>query len=105
MVFRTSLDTARKLPRHLRNEEIPSHIFTPRTYQVELLDVAIKKNTIVCLGSDFGKTFLAVMLMKELSPLARQCLKSGGKRSVYLVSSGSLVSPQAQCIRQHTDLR
>lgn len=56
--------------------------------QVELLDVAIKKNTIVCLGSDFGKTFLAVMLMKELSPLVRQCLKSGGKRSVYLVSSG-----------------
>lgn len=33
-MVRTEPGTVKRLPRHLRNEDIPSHTFTPRTYQV-----------------------------------------------------------------------
>ncbi|KAK3597389.1 hypothetical protein CHS0354_040114 [Potamilus streckersoni] len=104
MVFRTQDNPVRRLPRHLRNEDLPTDTFTPRTYQVELLHSALQQNTIVCMGSSAGKTFIAVMLIKEMAHNIRQPIKDGGKCNVLLVNSECLVEQQAQVITHHTDL-
>lgn len=41
--------------------------FTPRAYQDELLNIAIRNNTILYLPTGSGKTYIAVMLIKELA--------------------------------------
>ncbi|XP_071160069.1 endoribonuclease Dicer-like [Mytilus edulis] len=104
-MVRIGPDTSKRLPRHLRNEDIPTHTFTPPTYQVELLDAALHRNTIVCLGASSGKMFLAVMVLRESSYQLRKPLKEGGKRSVYLTDNETFVDQQVQIIQHHTDLQ
>lgn len=57
-----------------------------RPYQQELLEAALEENTIVNLGTGAGKTYIAVMLIKELSP----SIILHGKRSVFLVTTGMM---------------
>ena len=59
-----------------------------RPYQQELLEAALKDNTIVLLGTGAGKTYIAVMLIRELSYEIVQPFSSGGKRTVFLVNTG-----------------
>ena len=61
---------------------------TARPYQVELLERSLERNTIVCLGTGTGKTFISVMLIKELSHQIRETYKNGGKRTFFLVNTG-----------------
>ncbi|XP_060537444.1 endoribonuclease Dcr-1 [Cylas formicarius] len=49
------------------NENVYTHTFTPREYQVELLDSAKKRNTIVCSSTSSSKAFIVVKLLQELS--------------------------------------
>ena len=63
-------------------------VFTARPYQEELLEMGLERNTIVCLGTGTGKTFISVMLIKELSHQIREIYKNGGKRSFFLVNTG-----------------
>ncbi|GFU19604.1 endoribonuclease Dicer [Nephila pilipes] len=93
-----------KLRRYHILESISSKTFIPREYQVELLDTARKKNTIVCLGTGTGKTFVAVMLIKEFSHQVREKPTNGGKRTVLLVPTIPLVLQQAKVIMDCTDL-
>ena len=61
-----------------------------RPYQLELLDSAIEDNTIVLLGTGGGKTFVAVMLIKELSQnITLPFNDLHAKRSVFLVNTGT----------------
>lgn len=63
-----------------------------RPYQLELLEAAIDDNTIVLLGTGGGKTFVAVMLIKELSQdITRPFSDPDAKRSVFLVNTGNLI--------------
>lgn len=41
--------------------------FTPRPYQEQLMNLVKEKNTIIYLPTGSGKTFIAVMLIKEMS--------------------------------------
>lgn len=41
--------------------------FVPRAYQVDLFEIARKQNAIIYLPTGAGKTFIAVMLIKEFS--------------------------------------
>ena len=61
---------------------------TARPYQVELLHEALKRNIIVCLGTGTGKTFISVMLIKELAHQIRRSFENGGRRTFFLVNTG-----------------
>ena len=69
-------------------EQEPEEQHSARPYQVELLERAKKRNTIVCLGTGTGKTFISVMLIKELAHEVRGTYKKGGKRTFFLVNTG-----------------
>ena len=79
-----------------------------RPYQLELLELAKKKNIIVYLGTGSGKTFIAVMLIQhlrgELGKLEKGRIQ-GGKKAIFLVSSVALVEQQAREIRNTTGLQ
>ncbi|XP_059142137.1 endoribonuclease Dicer-like isoform X2 [Physella acuta] len=94
----------RKGSKYHRFDDIPTNTFTPQTYQIQLLDVALKRNTILCLGCSESKLFLALMLAKELSSITRQSLSNGGKRIFYLTDSESDLDMLFQTLPHHTDL-
>lgn len=58
---------------------------------MELLDKATKKNTIVQLGTGSGKTFIAVLLLKEYGVQLFAPLDQGGKRAFFVVEKGNFV--------------
>ena len=63
-----------------------------RPYQVELLEDALCENTIVNLGTGAGKTFIAVMLIKELSSqILDRPFTTETKRTFFLVPTGNLL--------------
>ena len=72
-----------------------------RPYQVELLQKAMEGNTIVYLGTGSGKTFIAVMLIKEM----RGELMAGPKKAIFLVSSVALVAQQRKLVAEQTGLQ
>uniref|UniRef100_A0A8C6IQJ3 ribonuclease III n=1 Tax=Melopsittacus undulatus TaxID=13146 RepID=A0A8C6IQJ3_MELUD len=88
-----------------QQEAIHDNIYTPRKYQVELLEAALDHNTIVCLNTGSGKTFIAVLLTKELSYQIRGDFNRNGKRTVFLVNSASQVAQQVSAVRTHSDLK
>lgn len=69
---------------HLQN----SIIQKARPYQVEILEQAVEENTIVCLGTGTGKTFISVMLIREKQGQIKGSLNNGGKRTIFLVNTG-----------------
>ncbi|XP_074249660.1 endoribonuclease Dicer isoform X2 [Saimiri boliviensis] len=73
--------------------------------QVELLEAALDHNTIVCLNTGSGKTFIAVLLTKELSYQIRGDFNRNGKRTVFLVNSANQVAQQVSAVRTHSDLK
>lgn len=52
------------------------------------MEQAKSENLIVCLPTGSGKTYIAVMLIKEMSNSIRESLKKGGKRTIFLVKTG-----------------
>ena len=55
---------------------------------MELLDKASKRNIIVQLGTGAGKTFIAVLLLKEYGLQLNTAFSDGGKRAFFLVNNG-----------------
>ncbi|XP_039110487.1 endoribonuclease Dicer [Hyaena hyaena] len=88
-----------------QQEAIHDNIYTPRKYQVELLEAALDHNTIVCLNTGSGKTFIAVLLTKELSYQIRGDFSRNEKRTVFLVNSANQVAQQVSAVRTHSDLK
>lgn len=86
-------------------ENVPRDEFTPREYQVELFEAARKENVIVCLGTGTGKTFIAVMLIREYDAAVRVPFEEGGKRTFFLVPTVPLVVQQQKAIKDQMDLR
>ncbi|XP_021929010.1 endoribonuclease Dcr-1-like isoform X4 [Zootermopsis nevadensis] len=86
------------------NDNVYTKSFTPRDYQVELLDAAKEHNIIVCLGTSSSKIFIATKLIQELANAVRRPFQHGGKRTLYLVDTVAVVAQQASYIRHLTDL-
>lgn len=72
---------------HYNNDNVYVDSFTPREYQVELLDRVKNRNTIVCSSTSFGKAFIALKLVQELS---WQMRKACGSRVFYILDSQNL---------------
>jgi primosomal protein N' len=62
----------------------------PREYQRALFEIAKTKNTIVNLGTGFGKTLIALLCIRHFSPDFEQ-----GKQTVFLVPSVALAIQQS----------
>lgn len=52
------------------------------------MEQAKLENLIVCLPTGSGKTYIAVMLIKEMSSAIRGSLKNNAKRTIFLVKTG-----------------
>ncbi|XP_054928461.2 endoribonuclease Dcr-1 isoform X3 [Dermacentor andersoni] len=89
--------------RHHFLENVQTKTFTPLEYQVELLDTAKQQNSIVFLSS--GKTFMVVMLVKELAYQVRQSFAAGGKRVLILVPSAESGVRHQKMMEDYTDLK
>jgi len=58
--------------------------------QVALLDVALRRNSVICLGSSSAKQFLAVTLIKKLACQTRCDSSSEKLRTLALFNSGKV---------------
>ncbi|GAB6031712.1 Endoribonuclease Dicer [Chamberlinius hualienensis] len=78
---------------------------SPREYQIELFNCALERNSIICLKTGSGKTFISVLLIKELQDEVRRPYTQDGKRTFFLVPKVALVQQQADVISAHTILK
>nr|CAI5861281.1 unnamed protein product [Callosobruchus analis] len=76
--------------------------FTPRNYQLELMKIAEKQNSIIYLPTGSGKTYIAILVLKQLGKSLLKSYSQGGKITVVLVNSVPLVAQHAKYIREHT---
>jgi len=60
--------------------------------QVALLDVALRRNSVICLGLSSAKQFLAVMLIKKLACQSRCSHSSEKLLSLALFNTGKTYS-------------
>ncbi len=74
------------------------------SFKLILYEQCLRKNSIVCLKTGSGKTFIAIMLIKQLAEAVRKPYNEGGKRTVFVVNNVLLVSQQAKYIRKMTGL-
>ncbi|CAF1940874.1 unnamed protein product [Brassica napus] len=88
-----------KLPSKVMEEEAKDKT---ESYQVEALEKAMKRNTIVYLETGSGKTLIAIMLLRSYAYLFR---KPSPCFSVFLVPQVVLVTQQAEALKRHTDLK
>ncbi|XP_046388881.1 endoribonuclease Dicer-like isoform X2 [Ischnura elegans] len=78
--------------------------YLARDYQVQLLSIAERENTILFLPTGSGKTFVAVMLIKAMSKDLEKPYKEGGKRTFFAVNTVALVTQQGDYVARHTHL-
>ncbi|XP_045623437.1 endoribonuclease Dcr-1 isoform X2 [Procambarus clarkii] len=86
-------------------ENVHSTIFTPREYQVELVDACLRRNTLSVLASRSTRTFLITMVTRELAHLTRSKDQGGkGQRTLITGWSGPGLVRAGEAIQQNTNL-
>ncbi|KAG7161841.1 endoribonuclease Dicer-like 2 [Homarus americanus] len=86
-------------------ENVHSTIFTPREYQVELVDACLRRNTLTVLASRSTRTFLITMVTRELAHLTRSKEQGGrGQRTLITGWSGPGLVRAGEAIQQNTNL-
>ncbi|XP_011494459.1 PREDICTED: endoribonuclease Dicer [Ceratosolen solmsi marchali] len=76
--------------------------FTPRPYQIDLYEKAVANNSIIYMPTGSGKTYVAVLVIKKLSGAIIKPYKEGGKRTIFIANTISLVNQQCMYLRRHT---
>uniref|UniRef100_A0A0K0EYE4 Endoribonuclease dcr-1 (inferred by orthology to a C. elegans protein) n=1 Tax=Strongyloides venezuelensis TaxID=75913 RepID=A0A0K0EYE4_STRVS len=87
-----------------RSFEVSDEQFTPRPYQLEILEKAKKRNVIVQLPTGSGKTYIGILMIKEVQYTVRETISKGGKRIFFIVNNVALVEQQAKHIRNECEL-
>ncbi|KAF5270919.1 hypothetical protein FQR65_LT05386 [Abscondita terminalis] len=82
-------------------ENVYTQIFTPREYQVELLEAAKERNTIICNSTSSTKTFISVKLLQEF---AWQMRAPDGKRALFILDAQN-IGVMTSHIKLLTDLK
>lgn len=59
-----------------------------RPYQEEIVKQAVQQNSIVCLATGTGKTFIGAMVMRELFDGNTKTYQDNGTRIFFVVNSG-----------------
>ncbi|XP_065660729.1 endoribonuclease Dicer isoform X3 [Hydra vulgaris] len=78
--------------------------FSARPYQIQLLDLAKKSNTILCFGTGTGNAFISVMLIKEKQHEIKGSFEERGKRTFFLVRTVPLAYQQSKVISENIAL-
>ena len=75
------------------NQPFQKHAFNfkPRPYQVEIVEQAVKQNSIVCLATGTGKTFISAMVIRELYDWKDLPYKDYGQRIFFCVNTGEIL--------------
>ncbi|XP_034829181.1 endoribonuclease Dicer isoform X3 [Maniola hyperantus] len=76
----------------------PNNEHIPRLYQMELEEIAVRKNTIIHLPTGSGKTYIAIRLIKRLRDTLQKPWGEGGKRCFFLVNTVPLVLQQKKMV-------
>ncbi|XP_055377203.1 endoribonuclease dcr-1 [Condylostylus longicornis] len=79
--------------------------FKSRIYQDQLLQHALKENVIIYLPTGSGKTFIALMALKEMSKDLEGTLENGGKRSIFMANTVALARQQFLVVKNFTSLK
>ncbi|CAG8559865.1 22395_t:CDS:2 [Racocetra persica] len=87
--------------------EVARQDLIARNYQIELFEKAKKDNVIAVLDTGSGKTFIAVMLIKEIAAKERllRMQRRETKLTFFLVNLVPLVFQQANVIEANCDLK
>nr|CAB3238000.1 endoribonuclease Dicer [Phallusia mammillata] len=88
------------------NTGVHTNIFTPRPYQIELLECALKRNTIVCLNTESGKRFISSLVIREMMVNSDQGdFKTDVNLAVLLLNEETLIHEQFELLQNHLDLK
>eukprot|EP00090_Calanus_glacialis_P013551 TRINITY_DN22218_c0_g1_i1.p1 TRINITY_DN22218_c0_g1~~TRINITY_DN22218_c0_g1_i1.p1 ORF type:complete len:1958 (-),score=615.01 TRINITY_DN22218_c0_g1_i1:364-6237(-) len=82
-------------------ENIPHFTFTPTEHQVECVKVAGGRNLTFVLTQPNEKSFLVLMLVREVA----QCVRGGGGKAALLVYESAQVGLWASFLTRMTDLK
>ncbi|TGZ70827.1 hypothetical protein CRM22_002980 [Opisthorchis felineus] len=94
MIFRR--DVKHRIAKKLL-ENVPNNHFLPYPYQLDLLDTAYERNTIICLSNELTKSFITLSLIREMG------YDHLGKRALYFTQEKNILET-AHCLARHTGL-
>ena len=102
-----------KQERKIKKEFTDLIIAEPKPYQKEMLEKAKERNTIIFLETGMGKTYIGIMLIKEIfgEPLNANAkneidyVKKTNKKVLCLFQTVSLLLQQSKVIKHNTNLK